>query len=142
MFTETEINLLNSAYQTFIGRTHVFDVLSEAKWSNAGIENWVQIEFAVALVDRDYEVTTVGKRERDCDLLVNDIGIEIRALTRASFSSLKSAFKDHKKAELYFYICKFDEKKWNEFRKYLKEQGYIEIARTFNDWIVVLVKKA
>ena len=147
MFTEQEIDLLNSAYQTFVGRSHTFDVLSKAKWSNMGIENWVQTEFVVALVDRDYGVTTIGKVSRDCDLIVSeeesglDVGIEIKAFTRPYLKGLISGIEGHPKADLYFFICRFDEGMQNKLEAHLKGHSYIWKNRIFNGWMVMLVKK-
>ncbi len=73
--------LLNIAYLTFVGRTHLYDVLSDPKWATTGIEHWVQTELIVAFTDRDYNVTTTGKVKRQCDLLVNNIGVELRTAT-------------------------------------------------------------
>jgi len=146
MFTDEEINLLTSAHQTFDKRSNVFDMLSEADWKEAGIENWVQIELAVAL-RKNYNATIVGKKERGCDLIVEyksglKVGIEIKALTRPSFNSLENGIEEHPDADLYFYICRFDEKELNKCKEKLCKQGFVEKHRKFNDWIVMLVKKA
>jgi len=72
VFNQKEIDLLNAAYQVFVGRTHIFQIFKPSEWQNTGIENWVQTEYIVGLIDRDYEVTTEGKVKRGCDIIVKN----------------------------------------------------------------------
>jgi len=147
MFTDKEVDLLNSAYQTFVGRSHVLDVLSKEKWSNTGIENWVQTEFTVALIDRDYDVTTIGKRKRDCDLIITekqsglDVGLEIKAFTCPYYKGLVDGLVSHSNADLYFFICRYDDEMWKQLKEYLEENSYAENHRKFSGWIAMLIKK-
>jgi len=147
-FDKREIEILNAAYQVFVGKTHIFDVVKPPKWENTGIENWVQTELTAGLIDRDYEVSTTGKRKRDCDLIVNkkdwksDIGIEIKAFTCSYVRGLIDGIRGHPKADLYLYIGQFESDALNQFEDYFKKKGYIKEHRKFDDWMVMLVKKA
>ena len=146
-FNEKEIDLLNSAYQVFVGRTHIFDVLKSPEYENTGMENWVQTELAVGLVDRDYEVSTEGKQARDCDLIVKnkskglEIGIEIRAFTSAWTNGFINAFKEHPKADLYLFLSPFDKSMFEQLESYFKKNDYVSKHRVFKNWFVMLVKK-
>lgn len=148
MFNKKELDLLAAAYQTFVGRIHVFDVLSEKKWSATGIENWIQTEFIVALIDRGYEVTTIGKAKRDCDIIVKeeksglDVGIEIRALTSLYYKWLIGGLSKHPYADLYLFLSKVDNDMLKELNDYFEQYGYIKEYRMLNEhWMLMLVKK-
>ena len=145
---QKEIDLLNAAYQTFVGRTHIFDVLSEKKWKDTGIENWVQTEYIVAMIDRGYEVTTTGKVDRDCDIIVQqeksglNIGIELGATTSTYYKSLTNRIERHPNADLYLFLSKVDANMLEELNEYFEQHGYVEERRMLNDdWMVMLVKK-
>jgi len=146
-FNEIEIDLLNSAYQVFVGRTHIFDVFKPSKWENTGFENWVQTELTVGLIDRDYEVTTEGKIRRGCDIIVENknkglnFGIEIKAFTSAWTQGLINGIKEHPKADLYLFLSQFDKDEFEQLETYFQKNGYINKYRLFKDWFVMLVKK-
>ncbi|MBS7632068.1 hypothetical protein KEJ15_00360 [Candidatus Bathyarchaeota archaeon] len=146
-FNKKEIDLLRAAYQAFVGKTHTFEVYKSPDWENTGIENWVQTEFTVALVDRDYSVTTEGKVKRGCDLIVKndklhlDVGIEIRAYTCVYPEGLIDGIEKHPKADLYLFLSQFDNESLSQLNAYFKKNGYIENHRTFSGWMVMLVKK-
>lgn len=145
-FSRKEIDLLNSAYQIFVGRTHSFDVLGAKKYENTGIENWVQTELTVGLVDRDYEVNTEGKRARNCDLIVInknlglDVGIEIKAFTSAWSQGLIDGIRKHP-TDLYLFLSQFDSDEFKQLEDYLAKKGYIWECRKLNNWQLMLVKK-
>lgn len=130
MFDEKESGLLDAAYQIFVGRTHVFDVLSEKKWESAGIENWIQIEYAIGLSDRGYDVSVKGKLKRDCDLIVKkgglDVGIELAAVTSGYYPSLTDRLRRHPRAELYLFVSKANEKILRGLDDYFDKNGYVE----------------
>lgn len=152
MLSQKEIDILNAGYQTFVGRTHVFDVLSEKKWKDTGMENWVQTEYIVALIDRDYDVTTIGKRKRDCDIIVKgkksglDVGIEIKTLTHTNYYKeilIKQGIQKHTKADLFLFLVRVDEEALKELSAFLRQDDYSERHRMLNDdWMIMLVKKA
>jgi len=149
VFDQKEIDLLDAAYQTFIGRTHVFDVLSKRKWSSTGIENWVQTEFLLALIDRGYEVSTIGKVKRDCDIIVKeeestlDVGIEIRALTSVYYKYLIDGIVKHPHADLYLFLSKVDTDKLKELNDYFEQHGYVKEYRMLShDWMIMLAKRS
>jgi len=151
MFKKEEIDLLDVCYQTFVARTHVFDALSAKKWKDTGIEKWVQIEFIVALIDRNYDVTTIGTRKRDCDIIVRneesslDAGIEIKTITHTNYYKevlIKQGIHKHTKADLFLFLARVDSDVLTELVDYLKQDGYVEEHRMLNnDWMVMLVKK-
>lgn len=146
-FSSKELEILATAYQTFVGRTHVFDVLSAKKWSATGIENWVQTELIVALIDRDYDVTTVGKVKRDCDIIVKDssgfnIGLELRAGTSGDHKWLIQCIASHQNADLYLLVSRIDDNTLVGLSNYFNQYSFVETHRMLNDdWMVMLVKR-
>lgn len=141
-----ELEILATAYQTFIGRTHIFDVLSEKKWSATGIENWVQTEIIVALIDRGYDVTTRGKIKRDCDVIITDnsgfdVGLELRAGTAGDYKWLLQGIVSHQNADLYLFISRVDSNTISGLGNYFRQYNFIEDHRMLNDdWMIMLVK--
>lgn len=151
MFSKEETKLLDASYETLVGRTHLFDIFSGKKWKDTGIENWVQTELIVALVDRGYDVTTIGKRNRDCDVIVKkdqtelDVGIEIKTITHANYFKeilVKQGLEKHCEADLFLFLAKVDERALNKLTEYFRQHNYIEKRKSLNDkWIIMLVKK-
>jgi len=151
MFSGEEIKLLAATYETLVGRTHLLDVFSGKKWKDTGIENWVQTELIVAFVDRGYNVTTIGKRNRDCDLIVKkekaklDVGIEIKTITHASYFKqilVKQGLEKHCNADLFIFLAKVDDKVLKELTEYFRQQNYSEERKMLNEkWMIMLVKK-
>jgi hypothetical protein len=127
--SQKEIDLLNAAYQIFVGRTHIFNVLSTEKWQNTGMENWVQTELTVGLLDRDYDVSTTGKIARHCDLIVKnkslglDVGIEIKAFTCSYAQGCIDGIKKHP-TQLYLFVIQYDENDFNYLKDYLDKKKY------------------
>jgi hypothetical protein len=65
---------------------HTLEVLGNPKWKNTRMENWVQTELIVGLVDEGFDITTVGKKWENCDILIKShsnplIRLEIEAVT-------------------------------------------------------------
>jgi len=153
MFDKNKLELLDVAYQTFVARTHVFDVLRDDKWKDTGIENWVQTEFIIALVDREYDVSTIGKRERNCDIIVKseksglNIGIEIETITYPEYCKyvfVEQGLRKHINPEpdLFFFLGRIDNNVLMELDEYIEQHGYVEKHKMFmKDWMVMLVKK-
>jgi len=148
VFNQKEIDLLNAAYQVFVGRTHIFQIFKPSEWQNTGIENWVQTEYIVGLIDRDYEVTTEGKVKRGCDIIVKnkskglDVGIEIKAFTSAWTKGLVDGIQGHPKADLYLFLGQYDAAEFKKLEAYIKKNGFSREYRELDkDWFVMLVRK-
>lgn len=149
MFNEEEIKLLNATYETLVGRTHVFDIFSNSKWRNTGIENWAQTELIVALTDRNYDVTTKGKVKRDCDIIVKkdfiDLGIELKCMTYSKnyrTTLINEGLINHPNADLFIFLAKVDEPELEGLCDYCTKEQYVwETSRLNDEWILMLVKK-
>ena len=77
--------ILDVSFETFVGRTHLFDVLKQPQFEYTGYEHWAQTEMIVALIDRNYHVITEGKVKRGCDLIIdNSTYLEIRVATASN----------------------------------------------------------
>ena len=104
------------------------------------------------MIDRDYDVTTVGKRKRDCDIIVKekksglDVGIEIKTLTHTNYYKeilIKQGIQKHTKADLFLFLVRVDEEALKELSAFLRQDDYSERHRMLNDdWMIMLVKKA
>jgi len=152
MFGKNESELLDVAYATFINRLHIFDTLSADKWKDTGIENWVQIEFIIALLDRGYDVSTIGKKKRNCDLIVKNetglnIGIEIETITYPRYWRyifVTQGLEKHISPEpdLFLFLGRIDSDIFRKLDKYLKQHNYVEKHEMLaNDWMVMILKK-
>jgi len=134
--------LLDVAYQTFAVKTSYFDRLGQKIWANAGVENWVQVELILAFLIRNIPVTTIGKRKRGCDLIINGNAVELRCATTPNSSWLLDAIKKHPKAELYLFLSQTNSKLLNELETYFEKNGYIGKYKMLNEkWLVMVVKR-
>jgi hypothetical protein len=134
--------LLNVAYQTFVLKTSYLDRLGQKEWANTGVENWAQVELILAFLIRDVPVTTIGKREKDCDLIVDNHGVELRCATVPNSSWLLDAIKKHPRAKLYLFLSQTNSKLMNELESYFKENEYAEKHKLLNEkWMVMVVRR-
>ena len=153
MFTETESKLLHVTCKTFQSRKYVFDFLSDPKWKDTGIENWVQIELMAALIAEGLTVSTIGKKKLNCDLIMKDekrqcnVGIELETITYPQYYNyifIKQGLEKHVNPEpdMFLFLGRLDEKALTELEKYLKQHNYEEKHQTlFNDWMVMIAKR-
>ena len=146
--TQFDEMLLDLAYQTFALKTAYFDRLGQPQWSEAGIENWVQVELGMALMIRDIPVLIKGKVGRHCDLIIGEtdkfkgVEVELGASTKGSISSFKERFKRHPNTELYLFVSKTDDSLINKLNSYFSKQNYVEKHRMLNaEWMVMIVKR-
>lgn len=134
--------MLNIGFQTFVGRAHLFNVLSDKKWASTGIEHWVQTELIVALIDRGYPVTTIGKLKKGGDLIVGDVKIEIKARTTPEAQWLIDAFKKNKDAHFYFFIYRTNDQLEEKLQLYINSKNLgVTRKKLDNNWILAVVGK-
>jgi hypothetical protein len=152
MFSKDESDLLDVAYAIFINRLHVFDTLSADKWKDTGIENWVQTEFMIALLDRGYDVSTIGKKKRNCDLIVKNkgglnVGIEIETITYPQYWQyvfITQGLEKHISPEpdLFLFLGRIDNDALTKLDEYLRQHNYVEKHDMFaKGWMVMILKK-
>jgi hypothetical protein len=152
MFSDIENKLLAIAYQTILPRMHILEVLGDRKWGNTGMENWVQTELIVGLDDNGFDITTVGNRRKNCDIIIKsgsdpEIRLEIEAVTRLSPSYVSKNIQNHmsrnQKPDLFLVLGKeLRRHPLSEFYQFLGENGYEEIHETLPDgWVLMLLKK-
>ena len=133
---------LNIAYQTFALKTSYLERLGQSKWYDTGIENWAQTELILGFMIRDIQVTTIGKKDRQCDLIVLGHSIELRCATRPSSKQLLNAIKEHPKAELYLFLSKTNGKVINELNSHFEQNNFGEKHKMLNEqWMVMIVWK-
>jgi hypothetical protein len=151
MFNETENKIFQVAYETFLPRLHVLDVLGKPEWWHTGIENWVQTELIVAMIDNHIGVTTIDKKRNNCDILILDKGdcirLEIEAVTHFGKSYIpKSHIEIHMsknpRPDLFLFLGKLDSIEKAEFFGYLEHNSYIEKHEKLSqDWMLMIFKK-
>jgi len=135
----TREELLDIAYQTFVGKTHVYDVLTDRKWEAVGIEGWVKTELIVALVDRGYNVIPKGIFAKDCDLIVNDVAVEVKASTAIHKNPLKDIIECHPKAEMYLSLSKTSQEYEKRLESDFEKKRLVPMIKPLNDnWIVMV----
>jgi hypothetical protein len=134
--------LLEVGYQTFALKRSYFDHLSQKEWSNAGIENWVQIELIMSLLTRSIPVTVIGKGKKDCDLIIEDHAVELRCATAPISFWLLDAIKKHPRAEYYFFLSRSDNKLTLELEDYFYKNKYSEKHKMLTpNWMIMVVTK-
>ena len=145
MFSELELRLLDIAYEALLNEVRLFDNLGQRKeiaGAGVGIEGFIQTKLIDALLNEGYHVTMEGKRKRDCDIIVQDIGIELRAEIRKTTTPTYffSTFTDHPNADLYLFFSRTEMK--SALQNYFEQNGYIAEQKQLNStWMVCLVKK-
>jgi hypothetical protein len=134
--------LLEVGYQTFALKRSYFDRLSQKEWSNAGIENWVQIELIMSFLTRSIPVTVIGKGKKDCDLIVRGHAVELRCATAPVSFWLLDAIKKHPRAEYYFFLSRSNSKLVFELTDYFNKNGYSEKHKMLTEnWMIMVVTK-
>ena len=81
--------ILDASFETFVGRTHLFDVLGQRRFKSTGFEHWVQTEMIIALTDRNYSVTTERKVRKECDLIIEIVLILRYELQQQAMQEIK-----------------------------------------------------
>jgi hypothetical protein len=108
MLTELESGLFEVAYHHFLRKLEYLKIFKKQKFSHGGwgIENWFQNELLFAWESAGFAVEVKGKMKKDADLIVNNIGVELRTSKRVqSFKKHRvSVFSQHPKADLYVFL--------------------------------------
>jgi len=134
--------LLDIAYDTFVLTGEYLKMLSKEEWETAGIEGWMQVELGLALELRGIDVKIKGKQKRQCDLIIDGVGVELRAGTNAYAPHLLRALVDHPKSDLYLFLTKTNDKLMAELRAYFDEHNLVEQHRMLNpEWMVMVIEK-
>ena len=146
-FSNKELEILATAYETLVGRTHVFDVLSAKKWGATGIQNWVQTELIVALIDRGFDVTTRGKIKRDCDIIVKDnsgldLGVELKTGTSGGYKFLLQGIAGHPGADLFLLVTRLDKNTISGLEQYFSNDKFTHKQKMLRPgWMLIIAKK-
>lgn len=142
MFSKFEHKLFGIAYDAL--RTHVPTLNRLGKTgfydAKAGIEKFVEIAFIDGLIENDVSYSKKGIRKRDCDVIVERIGVELRCISETEVRHLLEAFIKHKNADLYLFLSGASPKE--EIEKGIKEGGFIEKHEQLSPrWMIWLVKR-
>ena len=146
-FEDSELALFEVAKKVLLDRQHTLDVLQKPAYYNIGMEGWFQTELIVALNDEKYNVVMKGKVARGCDLMAekgdegNSIGVELRTAATANYKYLETAFQQHPRADLYLFLAKYNEVKFDKLIKTWTAMGYIKAHRVVDGWVVMIVKR-
>ncbi|MFB3889682.1 MAG: hypothetical protein ACE14S_09345 [Candidatus Bathyarchaeia archaeon] len=146
MFSETELRLLEVAYNAFFPKRHVFDVLSNPEWKKLGIEHWVQTELIIALIDAKIKVSIKDKQKKNCDLIIwngekEEILLELKGPTDPS-NFLKDIEKGLKGCKLVLILGRVNDKILTELPKNIEKQNCIEDHKMVSpNWALMIIKK-
>jgi len=83
-----------------------------------------------------------GKQNRDCDIIVNNVGVELSALIDrgTGIRHLREGFKKHPEADCYMFLTRTMIK--DRFMNYLEQNGYVEKRKQLNpQWMIWIVKR-
>ena len=110
------------------------------KFDGLSIEGWFQGELIFALESKGHSVETYGKLSRDCDIIVDGIGIELKASKKGGYSKLTKAFISHPNADVYLFLSGMNP---NLFKKLnLRINEFSIESRNINEkWCLILLKK-
>ena len=112
---------------------HKLKIIAERGW---GYEGWLQNEVIVALHEAGLNVTTEGKKALDADIVVNGLGIELRASkTRFPGNGMARAFKDHPRAGAYLFIAQDDRK-----ADWIRKKHIFEEKKLGEGWVLIYVR--
>ena len=143
MFSKLELKLFDVAYDALRVRVPTFDRLGKTGYYDAaaGIEKFVEIEFIDGVIQSGLSYSKKGVGERDCDVIVEGIGVELRCIYEKGVKGhLLKAFKDHKNADLYLFLSGAGPKE--EIEKGIKEGGFAEKHKQLSSrWMIWLVKR-
>jgi len=121
--------ILDASFETFVGRTHLFDVLGQRRFKSTGFEHWVQTEMIIALTDRNYSVTTERKVRKECDLIIdNSTYLEIRVATTSDArnkgrSWLIDSMEVHPGANMYLFVSPMTQELRNQLTSYCENHN-------------------
>ena len=111
--------------------------------AGVGLEGWFKLNLLCAFLRNGSYVTMKGIQKRCCDVIVNDVGIELRTLMDKTVYPtylVKCMEKDHPEADCYMFLTRTMLK--NNLVKYLKENNYAERHKELNSrWMLWMVKK-
>ena len=144
MFSEFELQLFGIAYVTLRKEISLFDNIGSHKEiceAAIGIEGFIQTKLIDAFLNRGLSVTMRGKVKRGADIIVEDIGVELKAeVKKNSPYCFKDGLTKHPKADLYLFLSRTDVKE--ALLNYFKQNGYIEEHKQLNPrWMIWVVKR-
>ena len=140
-----EMEIFKVAYDELLKHISVLDNVGECKeiyGAAAGSEGWFQFVVLDALLRKGYSIVMKGKVKRHCDIIVNDVGIELRTELRKTQNPywFVNCLRVHPKADCYMFLTRTMLKE--RLLKYLEENGYAEMHKELNSrWMLWLVKK-
>jgi len=145
IFSEIELELLDVAYKHFStpqirGRLRMLRK-DKFRETGMGFENWFQIELIYAIeTTKGLNAKIKGKKEKKCDLIVNNIGLELKSSKKGTWSHLRPAFDKH--ADLYMFLM-WQKPLWKTLNRYLDRNGYIKQVKELKEpgWVVTIIKK-
>jgi len=78
-------------------------------------EEWFQCEIARKFDNKGWSTTFKNKKKRDCDFIIDDIGIELKISTSFTYKGNRRLFdaikRQHKNADCWMLITKYDKTK-------------------------------
>jgi len=140
-----EAEIFKVAYEGMLKHIDIIDNVGKRKevyGAGVGLEGFFQFVLLDIFFRKGYSVRMKGKRERDCDVIVEGIGVELRTLMdkTTNIDFLRKCFEEHPKADCYMFLTRTMLK--DNLFKYLEENGYAERYEEINPyWMIWLIKK-
>ncbi len=140
-----EQNLLNIAQETLRERVDLLNNIGgneDIYKVGTGIEGYLQTVLLNAYMINGLHASTTGKKAKDCDIIIEDVGIELKSeLIIGAKTFYKNMLKEHPRADLYIFLSRSNIK--DDILNFFNEKGYIKDYRDIDpNWIIWLVKKS
>ena len=112
-------------------------------------EGWVQCEIARKFCSLGLKFTFENAKKRDCDFIIEDIGIELKVSTSLSYEGKYELFgairSQHIDADCWMLITRYDEDKMRKMSTELTEE-FSNLKMTYKmiprpKWCVILVTR-
>ena len=140
-----ESEIFKTAYEGVLKYINILDNVGESKEvsdAGTGLEGWFQTVLLDSFLRKGYNVRMKGKQKRGCDIIVNNVGVELRTLINrgTGIGFLREGLKKHPKADCYMFLTRTMIK--DRFINYLEQNGYVEKHKQLNpQWMIWIVKR-
>jgi len=106
-----ESEIFKTAYEGVLKYINILDNVGESKEvsdAGTGLEGWFQIVLLDSFLRKGYNVRMKSKQKRHCDIIVNNVGVELRALINrgTGIGFLREGLKKHPKANCYMFLTR------------------------------------
>jgi alpha-glucuronidase len=112
--------------------------------TTSGTEGWFKWEVVHALYQAKYPIKLKDVIKYDCDLIINDIKIELKSTRGNSIGRLtKAIYVQHSRANLYMMLCGDLNTTYKKLQEELPENEYVirPFSIKYNNWGIITVNR-